>query len=432
MGWIIGIMVAVTLAISSPPSIAKDYTVTQIADPKIVNRDPSISANGLAAWHGFELVDANSFGKDIYMYRDGQMENLSRGKTESRSANINPVVRGERIVWTASYTNLPSKSESDWMLKDVPVETADPDSPGKDLGGAMVLVNVREQTWEPIAQVRTNLDEAQIQMANNVRVESGNNEILSWDENSGLKRVTRDGRNDLAPDFDGDLFAWQKAKGWPFGWEIMIQNNGEIAQLTTNFYYDMGPRVDKTQITWYGWDGNDFEIYLHDVNREGITQITSNDYDDVAPVISEGNVAWMGYKKVEADIFLYDGTNITLISNNPDGDDINPSIHANNVVWQGFDGEDFEIYLYNGKMTVKLTDNLYDDSNPIIRDDTVVWMGYQDNWDPEIYTWLTKEQLMLQLTTNEVEDRAPQTAGGKIIWQTDDEAGSSIYLATPK
>ena len=62
---------------------------------------------------------------------------------------------------------------------------------------------------------------------------------------------------------DGYL-AWQKAKGFPFGWEIMVWNDGNMYQLTTNFFYDMSPQVQGTQVAWYGWDGNDYEIYLHD------------------------------------------------------------------------------------------------------------------------------------------------------------------------
>jgi hypothetical protein len=101
------------------------------------------------------------------------------------------------------------------------------------------------------------------------------------------------------------LIAWQKAKGWPFGWEIMIWSEGVQQQLTTNLYYDMGPKVQGQQLVWYGWDGHDFEIFLYD-NAVGVTtQLTNNGYDDVSPSIWEGQVAWEAYPGADAEIFLW-------------------------------------------------------------------------------------------------------------------------------
>lgn len=416
-----------------PLADAKEYEIKQIADESLINRDPSISSSGIIAWHGFEKNELEAFGKDIFTYIDGQTQNLSKDATEKKSANINPVVQDNRILWTTTVSSYPRKGSYSWDLVDVIKK--DPDAPGRDLGANMILINAAEQEFVPVndPEVSSNYfgDAAPPPVG---RTPSGNNELMYWDETEGVKRLTKDVRNDLAPHFHGDLVAWQKAKGWPFGWEIMVYDfkTDERFQLTTNYYYDMGPKVYGEQVTYYGWDGNDFEIFLYQHGVDGITQVTSNDYDDVSPVIWDGKIAWQGYKRVESDVYLYDGTNIQVISNNPDGDDISPSIWNGQVTWQGFDGDDFEIYLYDGELTVKLTENLFDDVNPSIKDDAVVWMGYADNWDPEIFAWLTKEQLMLQITTNEVEDRMPQTAGGKLIWQADEETGSHIFLAEPK
>lgn len=416
--------------LSAMLSFSAEYTIEQVADINLINRDPVISDTGLAAWHGFRMDDNREVGKDVFIYFNGSMENLSQGKAEPKSANINPIVSGNRVLWTTTFTNKPSPNDRSWQLKEVPANP-DPDAPGKDISGNMILSDTASQSFQPVTEVLTNTIPGESEIPT-VRYASGNNEIVYWDAEGGFERLTRDGRNDLAPHFFGETFAWQKAKGWPFGWEIMVYHNENRYQLTTNFYYDMAPRVHNGMVTYYGWDGNDFEVFLHDANAGGISQITSNDYDDVSPVIWDGKLAWMGYKQVEAEIYFYDGTNIQIISNNPEGDDISPNIWNGQVVWQGFDGEDFEIYHFNGELTVKLTENLYDDVNPVIRDETIVWMGYADNWDPEIFTWLTTDQLMTQLTTNEVEDRSPDTAGGNIIWQTDDEAGSQIFVATPK
>jgi hypothetical protein len=37
-----------------------------------------------------------------------------------------------------------------------------------------------------------------------------------------------------------------------------------------------------------------------------------------------------------------------------------------------------------------------------------------------------------RLTANEVEDREPRTAGGRIVWQSDTGEKTQIYLAEPK
>ena len=83
----------------------------------------------------------------------------------------------------------------------------------------------------------------------------------------------------------------------------------------------------------------------------------------------------------------------------------------------------------------KLASNIHDDVNPEISDGLVCWVGYHDNWDPEIYVWEFGSEDIIQITTNEVEDREPQTAGGRVIWSgqdPDDDTKTGIYLAEPK
>jgi hypothetical protein len=279
------------------------------------------------------------------------------------------------------------------------------------------------------------------------------NELCRWTIGQDkIEWVTHDQRNDLGPSLSGDVITWQKAKSFPFGWEIMALVGAERFQLSTNFYYDMAPKVHGRDVTWYGWDGNDYEIFHWNADTRHVSQITSNSYDDVSPVIWDGMIAWEGYPTVEAEIYVYepgrDGAagSLKLVSNNV-ADDFNPSIFDGKVVWQGFDGDDFEIYLYDrnanredaadGGQTLgsmkKLTSNVYDDVNPMIRDGVLTWMGYFDNWDAEIFVWDWDRDTAVQLTNDEfVEDKNPYTAGGYIIWQTDAEDKSEVYLATPK
>jgi len=448
------------LAIMLPPAnlLAAEFEIRQVADPRMLNREPVLSDTGLAAWHSYEQTEDN-IGKDIYVFEGETNRNLTRGVMEAYSANFRPVLQGNSLVWTTTYTNPVAATAINWDLREVP----DRDSlqPGLDIEGSWVVISGGSRDQEPEVQqlvkassiVRTNLvpvtgtDTNLVDGTNAVtqpppapvdtnttsalpsRHPSGNSEICFWTPTDQVTRITIDYRNDLAPSVDGRVVAWQKAKGWPFGWEIMAWNNGTMYQLTTNFYYDMAPKVQGGKIAWYGWDGHDFEVFVHDAVNGGTAQITSNQYDDVSPVLWEGMVAWEAYPAVEADVYLWRDNRVQKLSDNIE-DDINPRIWNGQVVWQGFDGDDFEIYYYNGTNTVKLTSNLHDDVNPDIGPGLVCWMGYHDNWDPEIYVWDGKE--ISRLTDNEFEDRDPRTAGGRVIWQTDEEDNSFIYLATPK
>ncbi|MFO1521429.1 MAG: hypothetical protein U1G05_05175 [Kiritimatiellia bacterium] len=282
-------------------------------------------------------------------------------------------------------------------------------------------------------------------------------ELARWRRKAGVEWLTYDQRNDLAPSVAGEMVAWQKAKEFPFGWEIMALDGKIHHQLTTNFYYDMGARVSGRTVAWYGWDGNDFEIFTWNADTLRITQVTSNSWDDVSPVIDHGLVAWEAYPTVEAEIFAAfverDGKPvpkpvIKQLSSNID-DDLNPVVWNGKVAWQSFDGSDFEIWvvdltlgqpdadgLPSGEFLLQ-TDNGFDDVNPDLRDGLLVWMGYADdeedeaNWDAEIYAYDLKTRETAKLTRNNYEDKNPRTAGGYIVWQADDVGATRIFLARP-
>ncbi len=282
-----------------------------------------------------------------------------------------------------------------------------------------------------------------------MRGASGYQELarFSIEGTNGVDRFTHDYLNDIAPSFDGGLVAWQKSKAYPFGWEIMALDGEERMQLTTNYVYEMGAKVHGRQIAWYGWDGNDYEIFLYDADTRKITQITSNDYDDVSPVIWNGQLAWEAYETLEPNIWFWsgaEGAEPVRISRNFYRDE-HPRIWDGQVVWQGFDGDDFEVFSWDGRQVkgtpgeilpapVNLSvqafgNNFHDDVHPDIRDGVVVWMAYIGNQDAEIIAW--KDGRMHRLTDNDVEDRFPKTAAGRIVWQTINYENSEINLAVP-
>jgi len=425
-----------------------EFIVTNISDTALVNREPTVSDLGIVAWSAYSQTDAGELASDIVIYTSGVRRTITQAKPESYMANIRPVAQSNVVVWIATFKGMPGKP--DWILKDVPKDALPPLNLASTGGPS---ANVAADTNLPSSATGTNATPVEIAPDAAAAAQAaalprgpavaeeiiepdlsagspqGTTEICLWRGESGFDRITHDGRDDVGPSVWGSLIAWQKAKGWPFGWEIMIWSEGVQQQLTTNLYYDMGPKVQGQQLVWYGWDGHDFEIFLYD-NAVGVTtQLTNNGYDDVSPSIWEGQVAWEAYPGADAEIFLWKDGKIRKISDNIE-DDTNPKIWNGKVVWQGFDGDDFEIYLFDGSRTIKLTSNTYDDTNPDIRDNIICWTGYHDNWDAEIFVWDGKE--VSRLTANEVEDREPRTAGGRIVWQSDTGEKTQIYLAEPK
>lgn len=436
--------------VAVPSGRALQYDVKQVSDDAVINRDPSIGDANLIAWI---TVNTNIPGMTrVSILRNGQRQSIDN--PDGGTSSVKPSAHSNSLAWVGVYTN---------ALGDLSTRISE--VPWRDEGGATELralysfavgtnnnlvmvpsatgVQYRASfvTNEQGVIALTNIPE-QVSAANEIRRHpSGPNEILFW-TTGVVRRLTHDSRDDLSPSIWGDQVAWQKARDWPFGWEVFYWKNGTAKQLSTNFYYDMGAKVHGHQVVWYGWDGHDFEIYRYDYDKDAISQITSNSYDDVAPVICNGEIAWEGFRSAEADIYLYHDTKdangnpikaISKISDNPE-DDINPRIWNGKVVWQGFDGDDFEIYYYDGVKTRKITANSYDDTNPDIRDGIVTWQGYKDNWDAEIFAWdITADpSAAMQITDNDDEDHDPHTADGRIVWQYDSGGKSRIMLASPK
>lgn len=426
----------------SVPSFAIDFSMKQISRESSINADPVISETGLAAWMYYITNDAFTAHSHIAIYYNNERSDLTDKLIATFYGAIKPIVQSNRIVFVANYKTF-DDADVNWTLREV-LNRDDGDV--KELPAIYKAVEVDGEQWLESINVHTNSQEDSVVPIIGIdtnaarRHPSGESEIWSWKVGDiDVERVTHDSRNDFAPAFWGDTIAWQKAKGWPFGWEIMASVGSEMMQLTTNYYYDMGTKVHGNKIVWYGWDGFDYEIYMTDTEKGETIQITSNRYDDVAPMIWDNVIVWEGYQAVEADIFIWKEGTITKISNNID-DDLYPRIWQSKVVWQGFDGDDFEIYYYDvdkGGEAIKITSNNYDDTNPEIFDNLLVWMGYEGNWDSEIFYVETGNLSVsdikpAQLTNNEEDDRDAKTAGRKIIWVTEIDGQSAIMLAEPK
>lgn len=418
------------------PAFGMDFALKQLGDEEKQNREAVIGATGKAIWTEYSTNSAASSITELVLWEKGKRIDLTADQAANFSANSKPSIQSNYVTWIANYRKFTPVS---WTLVEVPQEKeAPPEIPAQYLPfenevGDQWFINVGDAVNGLL--VTTNFGVVITNMVNvstNVvgRDPSGVAEINLWAGGTGeVIRVSCDIRNDFGPSVWGGLVAWQKAKGWPFGWEIMMWETGKTSQLTTNYYYDMAPVVQNRQIAWYGWDGYDFEIYLCDVDKGETAQLTSNRYDDVGPVMWDGVVAWEGYPAVEADVFMWKNGQVSKLSDNVE-DDTNPRIWNGQVVWQGFDGDDFEVYLFDGIKTVKLTANTYDDVSPEIADGLITWMGYEGNWDSEIFVSDGKD--IKQLTDNEWEDRDPKTSGGRIIWTVVADQKSQVWIAEPQ
>lgn len=430
-----GMVIALALGLAPNSTRALDFTTRQLANETKINRDASIGPNGWALWIQFITNGTSSAITDLMLYRNGERSSLGADRADTFFGNTKPLIQSNYVVWVANYRQFVGSS---WELVEVP----HPDEGAAEIpalykafenqAGDQWFVNLSDATngvmiYTNRGVVVTNVL-AEATGTNNLlrRHPSGGSEICLWTGSGEVTRVSTDLRNDFAPTVWGGLVAWQKAKGWPFGWEVMMWETGKTSQLTTNYYYDMAPVVQNRQVVWYGWDGYDFEIFLYDADKDETVQITSNRYDDVGPVLWDGVIAWEGYPAVESDVFMWKNGQINKLSDNVE-DDTNPRIWNGQVVWQGFDGDDFEVYLFDGSKTVKLTANDFDDVNPEISDGLITWMGYEKNWDAEIFA--SDGKAIKQLTENEVEDRDPKTAGGRIVWTVEVDGKGQVWMA---
>jgi beta propeller repeat protein len=416
-------LIAILLCMPFPMLAYAQFTIRQIADETHVNRKPTISETGLVAWEGTRM-ERNGSVSEIFIHTGGVSRALTAGVV---SGNNDPQVYSNNVVWV---TTTPSSQEAGvWRLIDPPLDPEHPEVDARwgiapESGNEIETQRFVHRSGEDIlgAPLREDTEDR------GRRTPSGVNRIMQWREGEFI-RIANGPQNDLGPAYWGDLVAWQKARGWPFGWEVMVAANGQMMQLTTNLFYDMAPRVHQNQVVWYGWDGSDFEIFLYNHNAQTITQITDNDYDDVSPQIWGDMIVWEAFPAANSDIFMWRDDQITKLSTNIE-DDLNVRVWNGQAVWQSFDGDFFQIYHFDGRETQPLTNTRYDNVNPDIRDDIIVWMGYVDNFDAEIFAW-TGGPDPIRLTDNDHEDQHPRTAGGRIVWQADVDDKSHIYLAEP-
>ncbi len=435
---------------------ARDFSVRTLSAPEGNARQPTISETGLVAWQGYTAhigiaplsvrpdvlsSDIGATVSDIYVWKDGEeIQNVTAGDERITGRSQQPTAVGDSVVFLAWFRddatggypfklNVPQKNDEMKLLESDYPDLFDP--PQDAL--LTELNSVDTNALPEVAQAaETNAlnDNKQVQMW---RGSGKAGDVAVYRPGKGIERITPGTRHFCSPVMSEAGIAFQCARGWPYGYEMLAwrPEATNLVQISTNYFYALNPDIHGNELVFQAWDGNDYEIYLYRFDTGILEQLTNNQFDDIAPVVWDGRVAWVAHPTVSAEIFyLTDGV-IRKISEGT-SDNAAPSIWNDKVVWQGYDDTDLEIYYFNGRRTIKLTSNTWDDMTPSIRDSLIVWMSYVDNWDAEIMAFDLSDNIAVQLTNNEFEDAFPQTAAERIVWQTTGAEGTTIQLAEPE
>lgn len=398
---------------------ALDFEITRVSNSDMINREPRISSDGIAAWTYYYSSSAGSALSHIATY-DASEKKLNESSLLLFTGGGGIDIFKDRIVFVSGYYDLSYRS------------------PPRD--GPLSGLSSREQGVEPKINMN-DLVRYDMSVERDKQDKGDGTFVWSWRYGSSeIEQMPTENLSNVSPSAWDEVTVWQWEQTWPYGYEIMVKNGDEVIRLTNDKNYDLVPKIYGKKIVWYGWDGYDYEIFLHNLETGETTQLTDNRFDDTGPQIWGDTVVWEGYPGVEADIFMWRNGEILEISDNLE-DDLYPRIWENYVVWQGFDGDDFEIYIYDteaGGQAVKMTSNNFDDANPEINDGMAAWLGYHDNWDSEIYAAEISPAMSLsmispvRLTDNDTDDLQAHTAGRRIIWVSDENKKPQIMLAEPR
>lgn len=445
--------VGLFLLVSAGAAGAREFSTQPLSDPKGNARTPTISETGLIAWQGYSAHEGNNAlstrpdvlapppnasRTDIFVWQNGQAQNVTIDQPAIAGRSQQPLAAGDAVAFLAWYRDdagggypftltLPPKTDEMRAMEDDYPSLFDPPLPAPLSALEAADTNAPADASPP--ETGTG---AKIAPYQNWRSSGKAGDIAVYRPGKDIERISPGTRHFCSPAMSDAGIAFQCARGWPYGYEMLVWSPGatNLLQITTNYFYALNPNVHGNELVFQGWDGFDYEIYRYRFDTGELEQITNNQFDDVSPVVWDGRIAWVAHPTVTAEIFyLVDGT-IRKISEGTQ-DNAAPSIWKDRVVWQGYDDTDLEIYYFNGRRAIKLTSNTWDDMAPQIRDGLIAWMSYVDNWDAEIMAFDLGDNLAVQLTNNEFEDSYPQTAGEKIVWQTIGVEGAVVHLAEP-
>ena len=440
-------------------ALARDFSVQTISASNRNARTPAVGDTGLIAWMEYAAneggaplaprpdvlaSDPSALRTDIFCWQDGQITNLTQADTRI-VASERPMIGGGAVVFNAYFRNdisggfpftlsIPPKTDSMRQMEADYPGLFDPPLPAPKSALEATLADTNtpvepppsSDSGTPPANTQSNL---QRQMW---RHSGKSGDIAVWRPGASIERITPGGFHLSMPVISTAGLAFQCARGWPYGYELVIWKPGDtnLTQLTTNYFYVLNANIHSNELVFQAWDGDDYEIMLYRFDTGQLEQITNNQFDDVSPVVWNNQVVWVAHPTVTAEIFLWRDGAIRKISEGTE-DNGEPSFWQGRAVWQGYDDTDLEIYYFDGRRTIKLTSNTWDDMAPRIHSGIITWISYIENRDAEIMAMDLSDNTPVQLTNNEFEDSLPQTAGEKIVWLTLGPEGSFIQMAAP-
>ncbi|MBP3962755.1 hypothetical protein [Paenibacillus lignilyticus] len=244
-----------------------------------------------------DLGSYDAANADIFLYNLSTRE--ERQLTTDPSAQINPKIWGNYIVWMDNATDAIKEYPSHWQLVLYNIDTGEQKTITSESGG------------------HTNPD-----------IDAGN---VVWENGHRVtKRVLRAGEN--VPENNTDIYLYRI-------------ETGETTPIAAEDYKEGRPQVSGSLVTWEVFNGSYAgDVFVHDIGTGKTTQVTHLDAAQRTPVINGHFVAWMderngssthdvGSESHNSDIYLADldmGTE-TVVSG--EGPQINPLISDHWIVF---------------------------------------------------------------------------------------------------
>jgi len=439
---------------------AREFETRRLSAPGADARHPAIGSTGLVAWQGHVAhADDSPLSRrtdvlrappgatrsDVFVWRDGNIRNITIEDPRIIGRSLRPRVYGDAVIFTAWFRDdaepgypfdltIPPKTEEMLRLESEYPTLFDPPTPATRTAVEAVLASGDDGTppddrLDPVAR-----DEPNASLQHQMWRGSGpGGDIVVYRADSGIQRITPGTRHFSNPVMSEHGIAFQVARGWPYGYEILFwkPGNNQLTQITTNYFYVLNPDIHEYDLVFQGWDGVDYEIFHYRFDTGELRQVTNNQFDDTHPVVWNGEIAWIAHPTVNPEIFHMREGRIRRLSEDSQ-DNSAPSIWQGRVVWQGYDDTDLEIYYFDGRRTIKLTSNTWDDIAPQIRDGLITWMSYVGNSAAQIMALDLSNNITVQLTETDWEDAHPRTANERIVWQSLTPDGAAVMIAEPK
>lgn len=240
--------------------------------------------------------------------------------------------------------------------------------------------------------------------------------------------VTNDTNWNTNPSICGDSIVWASPDGinlWYRGNTIRLYDDPNL--------YEQNPVISQDLITWFAEDtrigSNTSEIYAF--TTTGLKRITNNTYRDGWPCVYGDTIFWgvdtSGYTAIHS---WTSDTSWTFTADSLKARGLKKS--GNCYVWFAYDGNDNEIVMMKNDLILKLTSNSLNDWYPDIYGDKIIWVSGSNSKnrdDHEIMIWENGQ--VKQLTHNNVEEKQPIIRGKYIVWYSKDTSATNdneIYM----